>query len=125
MESTEIENRQASKTTQKMSFDNCSPVVSPLKLAEGPASEICNYGGEISAISNSTVSFDAVDNSSDPTSLFGSIAYGNHGRSSSPKTSQQSSLDYFQVVSPQLKVQERGSGLGGKGGSGFAEKGDG
>ena len=93
-------------------------------MVEGPVPELWNNGERNSAISRSSDSF-ATDNSLDLTSSVGSNAVDNYGRSFSPKTSQQFSFDYLQVVSPQKKVEERGSGMGGNGVGGFAEKGDG
>ena len=92
------ERSSSSKTSQKLSFDYC-PVVSPLKMVEGPGPEIWYNGGRSSAIFRSSDSF-AADNSLDPTSSDGSNAVDNCGRSSSSKTSQQFSFDYPQVVSP-------------------------
>jgi len=115
------ERSSSSKTSQQISF-GYHQAVSPLKMVEGPVSQIWYNGGRSSAISRSSDSF-AADNSLDPTPSVGSNAVDNYGRSSSLKTSQQFSFDYLQVVSPQKKVEERGSGVGGNGGGRFAEKG--
>ena len=117
------ERSSSSKTSQKLSFDYC-PVVSPLKMVEGPGPEIWYNGGRSSAISRSSDSFDA-DNSLDPTSSVSSDAVDNYGRSSSSKTPQQFSFDYHQVVSPQKKVEGRGLGMESNRGGEFAAKGDG
>ena len=85
-------------------------------MVEGPVPELWNNGERSSAISRSSDSF-AADNSLDPTSSVGSNAVDNYGRSFSPKTSQQFVI-YLQVVSPQKKDEERGSGMGGNGGGG-------
>ena len=80
--------------------------------------------GGSSAISRSSDSY-AADNSLDPTSSVSSDAVDNYGRSSSSKTPQQFSFDYHQVVSPQKKIEGRGSGIGSNRGGEFAAKGDG
>ena len=80
-----------------------------------------------SAISGPSVPLVAV-NSLDSNSFHASVSSvtdGNHERSFSPKTSQQFSFDYLQVVSPQKKVEERGSGEGSNRGGAFAAKGGG
>ena len=111
------------KTSQKLSFDQCQ-VVSPLKMVEGPGPKMWINGGVSSAISKSFYSFTA-DNSLDPTSSVSSDAVDNYGWSSSSKTPQQFSFDYHQVVSPQKKIEGRGSGIGSNRGGEFAAKGDG